>query len=276
MKAILVPTDFSKSAKKALVYAIPLAQKEKATIILLHAFNLVYISPDTPVQYFDEELMSVRKASQKKLDALCTFVSKKKVKCETINMQGMVIDTIQETIKKKKIDLVIMGTKGASGISEILIGSNAAKVISKASCPVIAVPEKVSFKGVKKIVFATDYHAKDLLALKQLVELTRSFKPVLNIVHIADGEFTDETEEDYLKRFEKKVKEKISYKKISFQLLFNNKVEKAIEGYINKQSADLLAVSTGGKILIDRILGENTTKKLVYHTKVPMIIYHTK
>jgi nucleotide-binding universal stress UspA family protein len=277
MKTILVPTDFSRSANNALDYAVEIAKKEKAKIILLHAYDIVYISPDTPIQYFDMELTDIKGAAQKRLVKLSAIVeSATKIKCEILNLQGLPVDLIADTVKSKKINLVVMGTKGASGISEVLIGSNTARVIGKAMCPVIAVPSRARFTGLKKIVFATDYHEKDLVALKQLTEIAGMFKSKISVVHVADEEYTEVTEKEYIDKFEKKARKNVNYKPISFKLLKNEKIEKALEKEIKKESPGLLAMSTKNKNFMERLFGKSITKKLAYHTRIPLIVFHYK
>lgn len=277
MKTILVPIDFSKNADNALNYAISLAKKEKAKIILLHAFNIAYLSPDVPIEYFSEHFSAIEQESKKKLDALCLKIRKSGIiKCESIHEEGFTVDIILDAIKKKKVSMVVMGTQGASGIKEVLMGSNTAKVISKASCPVIAVPEKASFDGIKRIVYATDYRSSDIVALKQLVDIAKVFKSWINVVHIADGEYVRENEEKYIEKFAKKVKQKIDYKNISFQLLYSKDIEKKLEQYIKKESVSILAMSTKHRNLIEQLFGRSITKKLAYHTGIPLIAFHYK
>jgi nucleotide-binding universal stress UspA family protein len=276
MKTILVPTDFSKNAGNALDYAIAIAKKEKAKIILLHAFNISYINGDAPVNYFAEQLAVVEEAAAKRLKALQSKVQKSKVICETINREGNVIDIVPLVVKKNKIDLIIMGTKGASGVKEILIGSNATKVMSNARCPVIVVPEKASFAGIKKIAFATDYHSGDVAALKTLSDIAKVFNSVIKVVHVTDGLHIREKEDIYLKKLEKKVKQKVNYKKIGYQLLCNSEVENELEQFVKKETIDLLGVSTKDRNMFEKLFGKSITKKLSYHIKVPLIVFHYK
>ncbi|TAL60147.1 MAG: universal stress protein, partial [Bacteroidetes bacterium] len=131
MKTILVPTDFSKDASNAVRYATAIAKKEKAKIILLHAFHFTYISPDVPAQFAAETIEAMKADSEHKLKLISSEIVKSKIECEYLNNEGFTLDVILKAIEKQKPDLVIMGTKGASGIKEVLIGSNTAKVIEK-------------------------------------------------------------------------------------------------------------------------------------------------
>lgn len=277
MKKILVPIDFSNNSENALDYAIELAQNEETLIILMHSYYVMYTSPEIPMEFIVEQSSALQKDADSRLEALSKKTEKyDKIECEFISMEGFVVDSILTLVKKRKIDLVVMGTKGASGIAEMLIGSNTAKVIVKAICPVIAVPEKAKFEGINKIAYATNYLSSDITMLKKLVEFTKRFKAKIEIIHIADGECQYAYEENLLEKFSKKVKHKITYKAISYQLLFGEEVEKKLEQYIKKEAINLLALSARKGNLFERIFRGSLTRKLAYHTSIPLIVFHQK
>lgn len=276
-KSILVPTDFSKNANNALDYAISLAKKENAKIILLHAYHVTYVSPEVPMQYIDEITLESEQEAQKKLKLLSTKVTETaKLKCELITRQGLAVDLILETIESKKPTLVVMGTKGASGLKEVIMGSNTAKIIDKAECPVIAVPEKASFSPIKHITYATDYNTSDIDALKKLTEIGKLFNARITILHVCDNEYTLESEKEYMNKFKNKVAEKIKYDKTEFKLLQGKQLLKVMEDYISHESPDLFAMSTHHRNLFDRIFGTSSAKKMAYHTKIPLLVFHYK
>ena len=129
MNTILVPTDFSKNAKNALDYAIVLAKKESAKIILVHAFHVLYITPDLPVEFLADEIDIVETTANKQLKVLSEKVKSENLECEIINKQDFILDLILDVTKIKKPNLIVMGTKGASGLEEVFMGSNTAKII---------------------------------------------------------------------------------------------------------------------------------------------------
>ncbi len=277
MNTILVPTDFSQNAKNALNFAIGIAKKGKAKIILLHAYNITYLSPDMPLDYLSEQLSSAELESARILNVLCEKVKKEnKITCEFVNQEGLAIDVILDTVKNKNPNLVIMGTKGATGLKEVLIGSNTAKVMGKAACPVIAIPEKATFDLMKKIVYATDYHPSDITALNKLVEFAKIFKSKIKVLHITNTDDLMDVEEKRMLNFKKKVIAKLDYAGISFQLLYAKNIEKKLEKYVKDESINLLAMSTRYRNLIERLFGKSLTKKLAYHTKVPLMAFHYK
>jgi nucleotide-binding universal stress UspA family protein len=277
MKTILVPTDFSKNANNALDYAIKLAEKENAKIILLHAFHVTYIYPDVPMQYLNEQIESAEEIANKQLKLLCEKVEKSKIlECEFINKESSAVDFILETITKRKPDLVVMGTKGASGIEEMLVGSNTAKVVEKAKCPVIAIPENATFSSIENITYATDYFTSDINAVEKLVEIAKLFNAKITLLHVCFEVYTHDAEEEFMDTFKNKVINEIPYNKLAFKLVYGKNLIDVLEDYVKHESPDLLSMSTDYKNLFDKFFGTNSTKKMTYNTKVPLLAFHYK
>ncbi len=277
MKTILVPTDFSENADNALNYAIELAKKEKAKIILLHAFHVTYVYPDVPMQYLNEQIQSVEQLASNQLKVLCEKVEKsEKLICEIINKESLAVDLILETIEKKKPSLVVMGTKGANGIKEVFIGSNTGKIVVKAKCPVIVVPEKASFNPIKNITYATDYNLTDFYALEKLVEIAKLFNAKITLLHVGFEFFSHETEEDFMNTFKSKVNNEILYNKMDFKLVYGKDLIDVLEDYVKHESPDLISMSANYKNLFDKVFGTSLTKKMAYHTKIPLLVFHYK
>jgi len=277
IKTILVPTDFSKNANNAFNYAIEIAKKSKAKIILLHAYDLSFSSPDIPYQYVVEQAAAVETIAKKKLNTLCgKLKSSRTVSCEYINREALAVDLILAAIKDRKVDLVVMGTQGASGLKEVFWGSTTGRVIGKATCPVIAVPEKAKFTGFKNITFSSDYHASDIVVLKKLIELSKIFKSKIKVIHVSDVELTNDAGKLLMSKFRDKVVKRLAFKGISYEIIFGSDTEKALEDYLKLKTTNILAVSTRHRSLIERVFGTSITKKLSYHTKTPLLVFHFK
>src|ERR1035437_6280700 len=131
MKTILVPTDFSKNAENALLYAINLAKRMSAKIILLHSFHVDYTSGYVPVDSIEKEIEEAEAKSNAQLKTLYNKVSHhSKLPIECISSQNLVVDAILTIIDEKNIDLVVMGTQGANGkLGRQIFGTNSSKVI---------------------------------------------------------------------------------------------------------------------------------------------------
>lgn len=274
MKTILVPTDFSKNAGHALQYAVMLAKKVKANLLLLHSYHISFVAPEMPSSYMLEEMAAVEKVANERLKKMCAEISKvSRVKCSCVCSQGLAVDEILSTAKEKKVSMIVMGTKGASGLKEVLVGSNTSHVLNNAPCPVIAVPEKSGVGPIKKITYATNYESNDISTLKNLVEIARPFKAQVNVLHVDDGEYTETDEKDFMESFIKKTNKQVAYNNMSYEMLKGKGVEKKLEQYVKQKSADLVVTSTHHRSLLDRIFSKSVTKKLALHTNVPLMAY---
>ena len=141
MKTILVPTDFSSGSENALYYAIEMAKKTHAKIILFHATHLNASEYLVPFDVLTLEHEKAQKNSELKLkQELLKIAHSGNIEYEYIDTDEEVISGISHAIENNKVDMVIMGTKSAGGLLNELFGSNTSNVIQKTNVPIIALP----------------------------------------------------------------------------------------------------------------------------------------
>ena len=279
MKTILVPTDFSKNAENALHYALNLAEKTQAKIILLHAFRVDYPSAYVPVNAIENLVKEAEKKSNKQLKNVYDKLSHHtKHNIEFISSQDLAVDSILNIVKKYDVDLVVMGTMGATGmLGRQIFGTNSSKVIEKATCPVITVPEDNTHTNIKTIVYATTYLHSDLDCLKNLVDITKLFDANLEVVHVSLMGADVENEKKRMEEFKKVVAKNIVYKKISYKILLGHNVEERLEDYMKEEKdVDILVMSAHYRSLMDKLFGKSITKVMALYLKTPLMIYHHK
>lgn len=275
MKTILVPTDFSLNADNALYYAIDLAKRSHFKLLLLHAYQVNYPNPYVPLDYLVEEKGNALKDSDNQLKSTAQKISHAgHLEYEYLSVEDAPVDAILKIIKEKEIDLVVMGTKGDSNLANNIFGSNAAKVLEKATCPVMAIPQDSSFKDIKKFTYATAYNYSDVYALKKVVEMAKLFNAQVNVLHILDNSKSLDKEKELMKNFMDEVNRKIQYSNMSFQLLEGKNVEDALEEYIVSDSTSILVMSTHHRDFFDKLFGKSITKHMAYHTSIPLMAFH--
>lgn len=278
MKTILVPTDFSKNALQALDYAIALAKIEKATIILVNAWQIVYPASDIAVskEFTEKQLKEAHLSAFAQLKALSLKVKASHVPCNFFDKQGTLIKVILDLIEKHDIDLIIMGTKGAKGLKELFLRTNTAQIMQKVNCPIIIVPKGTIFKGLKRIAYATNYQKSDIIALKQVVELARFLNAEITLLHVADEHYSPEEAESILNLFAEKVRNKLHYEHITYHILHGNDAKKQLDEYVTRKRADLVVISAPERKLLDHWFSRNIAKIMAYHTKMPLMVFHHK
>jgi nucleotide-binding universal stress UspA family protein len=172
MKRILVPTDFSKCADKAIDFAVQSAKIVPIEIVLLHSFEV------KDNMYFDymgvnrEFNVSMLNDAKEKLAALKKNIEETDgVVVDTFISTNSLYDAITRSVKEKKMDMVVMGTLGASGIKEKLWGSRTAAIIGRSDIPVMVIPIEYEWKKPQNILLATNRFEKEPAILDYLFEL---------------------------------------------------------------------------------------------------------
>ena len=274
MKTFVFATDFSQNACSALPYAIPIIQQLKGRLILFHAYD--YVDPYVEVPAYVMEQMDEARAKEamEELEIWKKFVHglAPDLPCETIARKGTLMRTLLDLIEQEEVDAVFMGTKGASGIKRILIGSNTASVIGKTPCPVLAIPEGSNFEGIDKIVYATDFQSDDGFILQQLKGMANVFKAKVDILHVVkEGE---EIDHDMYEWYKVAVKNILDEGVVSFRLVPHRNVQEGISHYVQEELPDIVVMAMHKKDWIDRLLKGSFTKRQAYHTQKPLLVFH--
>src|SRR5690606_18254529 len=195
MKKILLPTDFSENSLNAIRYAIQLFSDEECIFYLLNTY--------TPVLY-DSDYILHSPASSLSLDELYKQNSEKrqhKVKDQIreefpnalhhyklISSFSLLNEEIKEQVTSKEIDLIVMGTQGATGAIQILFGTHTVHAIRRATCPLLAIPSGCKYTSPVNILFPTDYDINYTAGhLKLLKFLANAHGAVIHVFHILFG-----------------------------------------------------------------------------------------
>jgi len=273
MKTILVPTDLSITADYAIKYAVSLATLFDASIILYHAF-IPFESSFYPIEQSKKENLETEKNLIKRLTKIKDTILKTNQNFP-ISIQvdrGPESVRLIEFSREKKIDLIIMGTTGASGLKEVIIGSFTAEIMTKASCPVMAIPRNYKFKLPEKITYATDLHSKDMLAIKYLTELNREFNGEISILHIDDDEHISAPEEIVFAKYKEKIERQFEGIPLKFQHIPAKEISKAILDISINDKTDMLAMSPSKRERFwDRLLSKSVTKTIAYQIVIPLL-----
>jgi len=277
MKTIIVPTDFSDNALHALRYAAMLNAAFNGKIILFHSYAVAVYGTETSLAFMpsDEELKNdslelLNKESQK---ILAEYPG---LKIESVFEDGYPEQAIIEMAKRKNGDLVVMGTQGASGLREALVGSITASVMEDTACPVIAVPENATVNKVSKIVFATDYALNDFENISKVIEIAKPFGAEIILLHVSNGELDHAYEYSAIENFKIRAAEENQYDKISFKLLESRDVLNGLNFYLDEVKADLLAMSMHHRTFFQKLFNRSKTKRMAFHTHIPLLAFHAE
>src|SRR5205085_9934800 len=133
-----------------------------------------------------------------------------------------------------------------------------------------------NWKGLKKIVFAANFSMNDLKNVLQLIEIVRLFNSEIILVHIVSTDFEQAAESIPMEHFAQDVVKESQYVKISYIVPEEKDVYEGLNNYIDRTAADLLAISMRDRGIIQKIFSRSLTKKMVYHTNIPVIAFHNE
>jgi nucleotide-binding universal stress UspA family protein len=252
IKNILVPTDFSECAETALSFAAEIARTLQADIYLMNAAQSIF---------------SV--ASEKLIEQVQNEEALKEVDVQTIEETGDPSSAILRETDEKKVDLIVMGSKGGSGTRK-LFGSTTSEVISKSEVPVLVIPRDTHFTGFGTIVFATDYHDGDLSALEEMADWAQLFDSELHVLHVAPKHNLQAKIK--FRGFKELASQRIDYEKLSFEHIINKSLHVGFAQYANDHNVKLLAITRYKKSFFEKLSEKNHTREMELYTKVPLLV----
>ncbi|MCG8319614.1 MAG: universal stress protein [Cytophagales bacterium] len=269
---ILVPTDFSLCSKNALTFAIKMAKKMDAKLILMHAFQVPVSSMDAGAEaYFSESITNIKDNIKKEFDIFKeTPEELKEVEHDILIKHDLTKNAILSACESTGCKLIVMGTHGARGLDEILIGSNTYSVMKESVIPVLAIPESARMSDIKRIAFAGDYKSiEDKNVLQTLIQLTKAFNAEINIVHIDPDEEAglSDSEINEAKKFEQYFK----HVRHTYHFIHTQNIEAGLEDYAQNNDIDLIALIPRKHKFLDNLSQKRISKKLAFHSKVPIL-----
>ena len=276
MKKILITTDFSENAWNSIFTAIKLYTEVDCHFYILHAFEP---SPLNLMGSKNHQRLSViydslSKNSKKELEEILTYfaINHKNLKHQfsTHSKPGNLEDAVELAVNENDIDILIMGTQGATGAKEVFLGSNTVKVLKKVTnIPILTVPTGYNFQSLKSVLFATDFtvpYKKN--GLEPIIELSKIWKSTIEIVHVSVEFILNEHQESN----KEVLKERLSGLDYKFKNLpFEIDVSKSIDKYTENSHSSILSLIRHQHTFWEKVIGEAVVKKVAFHSKIPVL-----
>lgn len=279
MKKILIPTDFSDNSKNAIRYAVSLFNETPCHFFLLYVNfdGSNYI--EKPDYGLGTNILVKREpvSIAEKLEELKTYATSIPSDCignqfTTLNEEGYFLETIRKQVQKNQIELIIMGTKGASEMKEFMVGTRAGDVITKVECDVLVVPDKSVYQGFKEVVFTTDlkpYNASN--TFNTISKILASDTVKIRLLHVTKSN-TPLTEALEIEK--NKILKSLSEKfpnPISFHTIVSKKVEDAIQVFAQSFNAELIIMVSKDYNILQKLFLDTTVEEVSFETQIPLL-----
>jgi len=268
MKKILIPTDFSDNANNALRYAINIANYFEAEVHVLHVY-----APLSLTGSYDDIREYIKENSERDLsDNLRLFKDtlwgRTQLKGRAIS--GNIRDVICSIAQHEKMDLVVMGTQGASGLKEVFLGSNTSAVMKKIEVPLLAVPSRFTYRPIKDITFGVDSGiVTKSEILKPLIEIAKAYKAIVKVMHL-------ETEK-MIVGYDPGIDISLKGVKHSFhKIIGSNDTNGVINLFVLEEKSDMLCLIRRKRSFWENLFHTSVTLKEVFDSPVPLLVLHSK
>jgi nucleotide-binding universal stress UspA family protein len=278
MKRVLIPTDFSDNAWNAIQYALSLFKEEACTFYLLNTYTPAIAHSRFMAASLENGLLNnaanecSKNGLKKQLARIKSTHNNNNHQFKTISSFSFLIDEVLETVTKHDIDLVLVGTKGASGMEEVFMGSNTVRIIKAAKhCPVLAIPQNFEYIKPTEIAFATDFNRYYTSSeLKPVIDLATSFGAVVRIVHVQyELKALTELQQFNLSMLRKYLGDVEHYVHTVSEL---NSVSKTLEKFAIELDIHLLAMLQYQHSYLERLTREPVVKRVAFHTNNPLLV----
>ncbi|SMG10884.1 Nucleotide-binding universal stress protein, UspA family [Marivirga sericea] len=271
IKHILVPTDFSDCAMNALEYALKFAKhiNPQAEITILNAYTVPLAYADFNIAYdVGESVEDIKKFIDSEFDKIEEKVPMiKDFEYEPVKTENYVKDAVEEFCLENDVDLIIMGTKGASGVDEVILGTNAHRVIKAEVAPVLVIPEDARYVDIKNIALSSDYKGIIAELLSPVKAIRQAYASEIHLIHVSAEPMLDKEKAEEAKNLELHLKGLPH----QYHFMVNRNVESGIDEFAERNRIDLLVVLPRKKGLFESLFARSESKSLIFHTKVPLL-----
>ncbi len=274
MKNILITTDFSKPANHAIDFAINLFQYEPCRFYILHVVkassfisdDLMNMKPSTSL--YSQIIAEDKERLEQDIERLKNQYNNILHIFSPIVDYDNFIGAVKQSIENNDIELVVMGTKGATNSIKKIFGSNTLRVIENIKIPVLAIPESCKIKPIQKILFTTNlnrnYHKNDL---KFLVNFSEHYNCEVHMLHISENSTYTQQQE--------RIKQQLDdfFKNTSHHLIDVSKSSflTSVVKYIESNEIDMFSMVSRQHSFFEKLFNEQKIEKIANHLDVPFL-----
>jgi len=275
LKSILLPTDFSKNSINAINYAVELFKNEQCEFYVINIQKASsFVSDDlmtmTSSATIYHTLIDIAKKSIKNVvEDIKNKYSNDLHEFYSIVDYDNFVDGINQACNSRNIDLIVMGTKGASGAEKVLFGSNTARIMQRSSIPVFAVPDGCKFGGLERIAFTSNYQTTyDINDLEPLLDISRLYDSKIDILHITNDDNLSQGQENNKALLDNY----FNNLKHEFINLEKDDIFKTVQQYIKSNDIKALVMTSRHHPFFERLFTRHLVETFAFKIDIPFLV----
>ncbi|MFK7049944.1 MULTISPECIES: universal stress protein [Flavobacterium] len=275
MKTILVPTDFSDAANKASLFALKLAKKNQAKVLLLHSYNLPIIDVQSSVlsanmlySSVDLDEFELFKENNKKLSELAYSKGLEDVEISHKIVLGELNVSINQCVKEELVDFIVMSTSGDDDWFSRVMGTNTDSVILTGNVPTLVLPDGCNTEDWETIGFTTRFKETDKEAFVNTIDLANKLGCTIKCLHVVNS--ADKVSDEIINSW----KENFESDKVHFVFDTSENVMDGIENFIDNHQIHLLGMVTYKRDFFTELFTKRLTQKMTHRVHIPILVHH--
>jgi nucleotide-binding universal stress UspA family protein len=275
MKKIIVPVDFSEHSEYALEAAAHLARKYDAELLVLHMLELSNAILTTSGNAINDEAIFYLKIAEKKFEDFLDKDYLAGIVVTPVVKHFKVFSEINDVALENDADLIVMGSHGASGVKEVIVGSNTEKVVRHSDIPVLVIKHNPILLDFENAVFASDFSDDSIKPYLNAKAIFNKLGAKLHLVYVnsPDGNFKSTPEIDKkVAQFLKKAEGNLDHVR-NVHIVSDYSIEKGILNFANSIGADLIAVATHGRKGLSHFFEGSISEDLANHSTLPVMTF---
>ncbi|MDG1276727.1 MAG: universal stress protein [Algoriphagus sp.] len=263
---ILVPIDFSQDSLKALEFALGLGRGKKTEILLVHIIEVVYDFASQAAIALD----TMHKDAESMMNKLIKDYSSDEVHLIKIIKEGTASISLARIAEEKNVDLIVMGTKGASGVKKILIGSTTVNLIKESNIPILVVPEKSRIEQILNLTLALEFSDHEIPLIQKSIGLSKEWDLPLNFLHIQKTpNFKDKLAAIGLKNYIETTYDK---KNTKVNTINSDTLSEGIETFLSINEETILIMCHQHKNFWKQMIEGSQSINMAYHIHIPLLV----
>jgi nucleotide-binding universal stress UspA family protein len=275
MKAILLPTDFSENSINAINYAMSLFVDENCEFYVVNIQKASSFVTDDLMTMSSSATVynTIIDASKKSLNNLISTIEKK-YKNKKHNFHSMVdydnfVDAINQISEEKNIDQIIMGTKGATGASKVIFGSNTVRIMQRCNTPVLAIPDNCTYTQLDNIAFTSNYSTMySIDQLQPLLNIAKLYNSKIKVLHLTSNNALSQDQDNNRKILDSSLGN-ISHEFIDLE---SDDIFKTVQDYLGKNNIKMLAMMSRKHSFLERLFARHLVETFAFKIDVPFLV----
>lgn len=272
IKNILIPTDFSETATLAIAHGAKMAQLFNAKIFLLHSVETTLYTAGIGEPVMMPDMQTIYKDANEQLDKVTeNLKANYHVEVTPLIANGRPAASIANAVKENNIDIIIMGTHGASGFEELFMGSNAHKVVTIATCPVITIRLTTKSIGFSNIILPIGSYLHSRQKVNNAIDLAKVYNSTVHILGLLDSKDKEDDNKFAIKI--ETVEQALKHANITYtkkMIRANNPAVEAMK-FSEEINGDLILIMTEHESDLTGMFLGAAAKQIVNHSKIPVM-----